>query len=812
MSMQGYTKGLSMHEAAKLLTKFGENALPEQKPPSNLSLLLSQLKSPLVYVLVFAAIATFFLKEYNDSIIIFAAILINSVLSFIQEKRAANALNALKKLINPQSTVIREGKEIKIESSQIVPGDVVVINQGERIPADGIFIEANRIFVNESMLTGESVPVSKSAKSEAFMGTVLTSGRGIIQIVKTGKDTKMGAIAVSIQTPHEETPLKAQLEKFAKQLVILVLGLTLFVFVVGIIKGNDLREMFTTSVALSVSAIPEGLLVGLTVVLAVSMQRILKRKGLVKRLLSAETLGGVTTICLDKTGTITAGVLQVVETVGNKKDIALQAVLANDLDDPIVISLYDWSKKEISGHSELLDKYRRLDSIPFSSETRYFVSLSKWDKTHNMMFINGAPDYISKWCKLSELELTKIEKEINRLTSLGMRVVGMARKMTNKKNLKIDESDIKQNLELVGLIAFTDPVRVGVANSIQKAIHAGIKPIVITGDYTETAKAIMKAIGLEVFEDEIITGTELNNLSEEELAKKIKKVKLFARTTPDQKLKIVDALKASGEVVAMMGDGVNDAPALTRADIGIVVGDATDVAKESADLVLLDSSFDTVIAAIEEGRGVYDNLRKVIIYLMSGAFNAITAVIGALIIGLPIPVTAGQILWINLVTDGFPDLALTVDPKQKGLMNHPPRSIKESLVSSWMRVVIGVVSVTSGLFSLALFYWEYSQTGNVKLAQSLAYLSLGVNSLVYVFSIRTLTNPIWKQDFFGNKWLLGAVVLGWIMLIVPFLTEGMRVFFDVVTVPSSYWLTIALFALGMIAVIEGLKVFFRKAI
>ncbi|MCX7928726.1 MAG: HAD-IC family P-type ATPase [Patescibacteria group bacterium] len=802
--------GLTYKQARNLLAKFGPNILPESPPPSNFSIFVSQLANPLIYVLIFASILTFFLQKYNDTLIILLAILINTILSFFQEKRAANSLNALKKLINPQSIVVRDGKEIKIKSSEIVPGDVVVVNQGERIPADGIFLEANRVFVNESMLTGESVPISKETGSECFMGTILTAGRGIIKVLKTGKNTKMGAIALEIQEPHEETPLKKQLTKFATQLVFLILTLTAFVFVIGILKGNDIKTMLMTSVALAVSAIPEGLLVGLTVILAISMQRILKKKGLVKRLLSAETLGGVTTICLDKTGTITKGVLQVVDVFGDKKEIALQAVVANDLDDPIVISLYEWSKSHIGNHSDLIAKYQRLDTVPFSSEIRYSASLVSWDEKHNMIFVNGAPDYLIKWADLSKKDIENWHLRINELTSKGIRVIGMARKKVDKKVSKIKHEFVISNLEWVGLIAFTDPVRLDVSRSIAKAINAGIRIIVITGDYAQTAKFVMKQIGVEVYEDEVITGEELDDLSEEELARKIRKVKLFARTTPDQKLKIVEALKAAGEVVAMMGDGVNDAPALNRADIGIVVGEATDVAKESADLVLLDSRFETVIAAIEEGRVVYDNLRKVIIYLMSSAFNAITAVLGALIVGLPIPVTAGQILWINLVTNGFPGLALTIDAKHKGIMHDPPRSAKEPLVAGWMKVIIGIVSVTSGIFSLALFYWEYIQTGDLRLAQSIAYLSLGANSLIYVFAVRSLARPVWDQNFLENKWLLFAVLAGWLILFLPLATDDLRSFFGIVFVPFNYWFTIFAFTLGIIFVIEILKFFYRK--
>jgi len=801
-------RGLTSKQAALLLQQNGRNILPESPPPSDLVILLQQLKSPLVYVLLAAGFVTLLLKEISDSVIILIAVVVNSVLGFIQERKAHKALHALKKLVRSNIEVVRDGQMITIGSELIVVGDLVILNHGDKVPADGVLIDANRLFLQESVLTGESVSVAKNKEDNVYMGTIVASGRGLMKVLATGKNTKMGQIATKVQDVKEDTPLKIQLNNFSKSLALLVVILTTFVFVIGLLTGRDIKEMFGASVALSVSTIPEGLLVGLTVILAIGMQRILKRNGLVRNLVSAETLGGVTTVCLDKTGTLTEGKMQVSKVVGDEKEISLQVSIANDLDDPIVISAYEWAIKKDSKNKDLINKYERLDSIPFSPTDRYSASLHKYNTDENTLFVNGAPEFLLGWTNLESKEKEKIEKEISDLTKDGSRLMALIKKNVSKNKTKILESDIKSGFTWVGLVVFTDPIRQCVGEMFNKIKIAGIKPLIITGDYLQTAMSVSLQAGLTVEANRTMVGEELEKLTVNQLAERLKGEKsilLFARTTPDQKSKIVEALKLNNEIVAMMGDGVNDAPALKKSDIGVVVGDASDVAKETADLVLLDSKFETVVSAIEEGRGIFENIRKVITYLMSSAFNAIIAVSGALILGLPLPVTAVQILWINLVTDGLPDLALTVDPKRKDLMLDKPRSIKENLLSPWMKTLITTVSLTSGLFTLVLFIFVYRQTGNLELSQTVAFLSLGMNSLIYVFSTRTLEKPVWTQNLFANKWLLLAVVLGFILQITPLLTVNLRNFFGTVSVPSIYWFCVFAVSFLTLAIIELLK-------
>ncbi len=806
--------GLSSSEAGALLGKYGANKLPEKPPPSWLIILVRQLKSPLVYVLLGAGIITLLLNDFSDSLMIFAAVLINTILGFIQEKRANDALHALKQMINPTAEVIRDGQRLMVSVEEVVRGDIAVLNQGYKVPADGELIHANRMFVGEAMLTGESQAVAKKRGDMVYMGTIVSGGRGYMRVKNTGVETEIGKIAASVQSTEEETPMKAQLRKFSKQLALFVLALTSLVFVVGLVGGRDVAEVFSTSVALAVSAIPEGLLVGLTVVLAIGMQRIMKKQGLVRNLVSAETLGGVTTICVDKTGTLTQGEMVVVAHKGKVEDLSIQSILANDLDDPVVLAAYDWGSKKVKKEiHHIIDAHTRLDSLPFSSTERFFASLHKWNSKENMIFVNGAPEYLLEWTDLPQTKKIEIREEIEALTRQGKRIVGMARKTVHVNRNSLNKHEVKSGLQWVGLLALSDPIRKGVKNALQKTQKAGINVLVITGDYAQTAKAVMVDLGFELKDNEIILGADLKKMSDSQLAAHLRagKVKLFARTTPEQKLKIVNALKQNGEVVAMMGDGVNDAPALSKADIGIVVGDATDVAKETADLVLLDSSFNTIVLSIEEGRGIFDNIRKIILYLMCDAFAAIIAVFASILVGLPLTVTAAQILWVNLVADGLPNLALTIDPKQKGIMKLPPRSPSENLINRGMKFVIALVSVIGGLLVFAIFAINYREQG-LEAGRSLAFALLGINTLVYVYSIKTLENSAWKQNPFNNPWLNIAVLAGLILQILPFVLRPLGEFLEIAPISVGSWSIVATTALFLFAMIEISKVIYKHSL
>lgn len=796
--------GLSQREAEERLKEFGPNKLPEKPPPTNFKILLGQLKNPLVYVLLFAGIISVILSHPADAIIIGVAVIINTVLGFFQERKASKALTALKALLTPKATVVRDGRQTEVTLGKIVPGDVVVVAQGTKIPGDGKILISNRFFANEAIITGESFPVEKKIDDKVFMGSIVTAGRAYVEITKTGKDTKIGGIAHDVQTIGEETPLKKQLTKLSKQLVVLIIALTVVVFLIGFLTGKNLSEIFQTAVALAVSSIPEGLLVSLTIVLAIGMQRIYKKKGLVRHLSSAETLGGVTVICIDKTGTLTKGEMTIDDVVGDKFEIASQMLVANDLDDPLTITSFDWARKLIKNYKKVIEKSSRIDSLPFSSTKRYFASLNK-EEGEKRLYVTGAPDYVLNWCNLEQIQKEKILLEIKEHTKKGKRLIGLARKITDFSKEKIIQNDIK-DLEWVGMLSFSDPVRKGVSQALKKARDAGIKIKVITGDYSQTAENVMEQLGLKLDKNQTTTGSQLKKLTSFQINEKV----LFARTTPEQKHKIVRSLKEKGEVVAMMGDGVNDAPALSMSDIGIVVGSASDVAKESSDLVLIDSNFSTIISAVEEGRNIFDNIRKIILYLLSDAFEEIVAVLLSLLAGLPLPVTAAQILWINLVSDGFPDIALAVDPKRSLVMKEPPRDPGEPLVAGWMKKLILIVSLTGGIIAFSLFFIFLKMTDNLVLARSIAFASLGINSLIYVFSVRTLKQPFWKEKIFKNTWLNYAVIAGITLQVLPFLNSSTRSFFQVYPLEIIHWAVVFGGSLLMFILIELLKWRFSK--
>ena len=816
--MSAEHKGLTSQEAKKRLSEEGRNVLPEKPPPSGFSILISQFKSPLVYVLVVAGIITFFLREFSNTAIITFAVFVNTILGFIQERKANNTLSALKQMIQAQCRVMRDGEMVKVEFSEIVSGDLVYLKQGEKVPADGRIVDASRLTISEAVLTGESVPVKKDENDKVFQGTIVASGAGQMIVEAIGAKTEVGKIASSVQETQDKTPFEKQLAYFSKQLSILILLLTVFVFVTGILTGKSIAEIFTTSVALAVSAIPEGLLVALTVVLAVGMQRILSKQGLVRNLLSAETLGGVTTICTDKTGTLTEGKLEVVEIIGNKEEIIKQAYLTND--DPVMEPTLEWIKAQRNGSGNEADRFRkgheRIDSIPFSPENRFFASFNKWDDSANYALVNGAPEILLGRSGLDKTEKLRLNKIIEEYTKEGKKLFGIARKKFQSSRKKLEVDDLKADLEWLGLIVFFDPIRKGVKPVLEKFQKAGIKVLLITGDYAPMAVTVFNELGVKVTLKDVILGEDLEKLDTKEVAGKLKNIfegktyGIFARTKPQQKLKIVEALKMNNEVVAMMGDGVNDAPALKHADIGVVVGSATDVAKESADLVLLDSDFETVVEAIEEGRGIFDNLRKIILFLLCDAFKEIVVVVGSIILRLPLPITATQILWINIISDGFPHLALTVDTKDKNIMERSPRSPDEKVVSSWMKKLIFIFSATSGLLALSIFIYLFKTTGNLRLAQSVAFATLGINSLIYVYSVRALTKPLWHSNPFANKWLNLAVVTGLMFQIFPFATVWGRNFFKLEILTVFHWLIVFCASIVVFFTIEISKNIFIK--
>lgn len=825
--------GLSFEEAAKRLAQFGYNELPKKKPPSPVWILLGQFRSPLIYILLFAALVTLVLREFKDAAIILFAVFVNTILGFLQESRAQKALVALTNILTPQAQVIRGGQLKRVPARELVVGDIVVLATGEKIPADGRLLEAVDLTIDEAILTGEARPVAKSVSAKegkAYMGTIVLTGRGQMEVILTGLSTKVGQIAETLLTTEEvETPLQKRLSSLANFLAVFVGLVAFLIFSAGLLVGRGFGEMFTISVALAVAAIPEGLAVSLTVILAVGMQRILKRKALVRRLLAAETLGSVTVICTDKTGTLTEGRFKVVSWETTDEPLAYQlAVLCNNLADPEEKALWEYvMTKDHFDPQKIREENPRLGEIPFSSKLKFMATVnkildSKKETFRNLILVKGAPETVLEMAKISSLDRRDWERRAQEWGARGERVLGMAYKETEGlkdlriKGLKDKRTEELGDLKFLGLVGFSDPPRKEVKQIVKLTHEAGIKIKVLTGDFRATAETVLKEVGMTLKPEEILEGEELAHLTREELRSCVSQIKLFARIDPLEKLRVVKALQENGEVVALVGDGVNDAPALKRAEVGIVVGEASEVAKETADLVLLDSNLGTLTAAIEEGRGIFDNLRKVVTYLLADAFGAVILVTGALFMSLlfpfasPLPLTAAQILWINLISDGLPNLALTVDPKEKEIMKEKPRQAGEAIINGQTRAIILTVSIFSGLSALLVFYYFLTIQGSLATARSVVFGVLGINTLFYVFSCRSFRRPLFKIDLLGNYYLILAVLAGLVLQILPFYLPILQDFLHLVPLGVNEWGVILVISLSVVFLIEVVKWISRR--
>lgn len=807
--------GLSEKEAVEKLAEYGKNVLPQKKPISDLTIIINQIKSPLIYILLIAALVSFLLKDYKDAYVILSAVFLNTLLGFYQERKAQQALNALRSMLTPTVRVVRGGEKKVIKAENLVPQDLVMISVGDRIPADGIVINESALNINEAVLTGESVPVAKSVCSDlnhplrtqqVFMGSIVSSGRGLVIVTKTGKYTEFGQIAQKLsETEEEPTPLQKKLSEFAKILAVIFAILSILIFATGLIAGRDFIEMFTTSVALAVAAIPEGLAVSLTVILAIGMQRILKRKALVRRLVAAEALGSTTVIATDKTGTLTLGKMSVVKTKYIAVDEAnLASILANDQDEPLEYALWEHAEKIGLNPEKILEEYLRVKEIPFDSKRKYMAVLYQKNNQH-VIYIKGAPEVLLEQSNLENNLKQEWIAFLDKWGQEGLRLIALSKKEVKGKDIKNIEAEVKDT-QFLGIVGIADPVRESVKEALDTAKIAGIKVKVITGDYLQTSKAVLKKLGIDLKHDEAIEGDVLENIGDEELRTKVGKIVLFARVNPIQKLKIVEALKKNGEVVALVGDGVNDAPALKSSNIGIVVAEATDVAKETADMVLLDSNFATIVAAIEEGRGIYSNIKKIILYLLSDSLSEIILVFGAIILNLPIPLTASQILWINIVTDGLPGLSLTIDPKEKNLLKRSPINPQLGLLDRSMKIIICIVSSIVGLLSLVVFIFLYFSTNDIMLTRTIIFVMLGISTLVYVFSVRRVDKPVWRSQPQTNKWLIVAVVISFVVQLIPLYNPFLQKFLDTKPIPSNYWVIIVITVLTIIFSIELTKI------
>ncbi|MFZ5924398.1 MAG: cation-translocating P-type ATPase [Bacillota bacterium] len=799
--------GLSDSEAEERRKTYGPNTLPSRRGPSRLAIFLSQFTNPLVYVILTAAVVSLILREFGDFLIIMAVVLFDAVLGFIQEYQARRTYEGLRKLVRPTATVVRSGERKEVEVRELVPGDLVILAAGDRVPADGRVLESARMSVNEAILTGESEPVFKSeaeGKNAVYMGTTVLSGRGVIRVTSTGKDTELGKIAASLsETEEQATPLQVRLAAFSRTLTRIVIGVTVVIFLIGLLTGKPALEMVRVAIILAIAAIPEGLLIAVTVILVIGMRKILKRKGLVKKLLAVETLGSVTTICTDKTGTLTDGIMTVTRASFDVPDRAVQAlVLCNNLEDSLEVALWKFARENgVEDPEGFARRCERIGEEPFSSETRFMRTVNLVDG-NRVAFVKGAPEVVANMCVLSDDQRAKIKESVESWGDEGLKVLGIA----VKEGVNLETAagfETAAGYTWAGLVGIEDPVRDEVAEAVKTCRGAGVRVKIITGDHKRTALHVARRVGLDVSEDGVIDGRALDAMSEAELARRARDTVVFTRISPHQKLKIVSALQKAGEVVAMVGDGVNDAPALKKSNIGVVVGSATDVAKETADIILLDSNFKTIVAAVEEGRVVFDNIRKVVSYTLSNSFAEILLIFGAMAMRWAAPLVVAQILWIHLICDGPVDIVLGFEPKEEGIMREKPRPLSEPILGKLGIALIAAISVTAGVGCLAMFGHYWLAHRDLALARTLSYATLAIISLVYVFAYRSMRRSIFHAShLLANKPLLISVAGGFVLAIGAVVVPGVRRLLGLVPLAAGEWVMVFGIAIALLLIVE----------
>lgn len=849
--------GLSDEEAKKRLSEYGPNRLSTKKKKTLLQLFISQLADVMIYILFGAAIISAMVGEISDSIIILIVIFINAIIGVVQESKAEKALEALKELSTPKAIVKRGGELKEVPSEEVVLGDIVVIDAGRFIPADLRLIESANLKIDEAAFTGESVPADKDAMitiekdnvtigdqhNMAFMSTLATYGRGIGVVVGTSMDTQIGKIAKMIDEAEEDTtPLQKRLANLGKTLGFAAIFICGLIFVIALFQGRDMLEMFLTAISLAVAAIPEGLPAIVAIVLAMGVQRMIKENAIIRKLPAVETLGSVNIICSDKTGTLTQNKMTVTKfyadnSLLNIDNIELEKpsnkllihgmVLCNDATyteksktgDPTEIALLEAGVKYNLFKESLNDQFQRIDEIPFDSDRKLMTTVNKHEGGLKV-FTKGAIDSILKISNKALLgeEIVALNDEVRKsilraadeMSDEALRVLACAYKEIDSSNVSIDS--LETNLIYVGMMGMIDPPRLEVRDSIKLCKSAGITPIMITGDYRNTAFAIAKELGIAENIDETISGDEIDKFTEETFNENIKDYKVFARVSPEHKVKIVKAFKSHGNIVSMTGDGVNDAPSLKTADIGVAMGiTGTDVAKGAADMILTDDNFTTIVSAVEEGRNIYNNIRKSIIFLLSCNFGEIVTLFVAILLNWDTPLLPIHILWVNLITDSFPALSLGVDPGDKGVMNDPPRNPKESLFSGRFGVLLAINGAIMGALTLVAFrVGEYLYPDSLMHAQTMAFVVLAVSQLFYSLSVRNPKKTLFEIGPLTNKYLLGAICLGILLQLAIISIPPIAEIFKVFTLTSRDWGFVILLSLIPFILNELIKILFRK--
>lgn len=846
--------GLSSNEALRRLEKYGKNKLVTKKKKTLFKQFLSQLKDVMIYILIIAAIISAFLGEISDALIILLVIVINAVIGVVQESKAEKALDALKELSTPKALVKRDGSLKEILSEDIVPGDIVIIDAGRYIPGDLRLIDTANLKIEESAFTGESVPSEKDASflpdkeipigdqnNMAFMSTLATYGRGVGVVVGTGMNTEIGKIAKMIeQEENDETPLQKKLSELGKILGFLAVGICILIFIISFFQGRDLLEMFLTSISLAVAAIPEGLPAIVAIVLALGVQRMVKKNAIIRKLPAVETLGSVSIICSDKTGTLTQNKMTVTTVYTNDSYIKESEfnlneneskllvdcmVLCNDATyseknqtgDPTEIALLESSFKLNILKEKLEKDFKRIDEIPFDSDRKLMTTVNLVDNNKARVFTKGALDSILSICnKISIngklLDFTKeckakVLENSNIMSDKALRVLAFAYKDISKENIVLDS--LEKDLVFIGMVGMIDPPRLEVKDSIKLCKSAGITPVMITGDHKNTAFAIANELGIAENISQAITGHEIDKFKEEEFNEKIINYRVFARVSPEHKVKIVKAFKSHGNIVSMTGDGVNDAPSLKAADIGVAMGiTGTDVSKGASDMILTDDNFSTIVSAVEEGRKIYLNIKKSIVFLLSCNLGEILTLFTAILLNWNSPLQPIHILWVNLITDSFPALALGVDKTKEDVMNNPPRNPKESIFVKSDKVQLIINGVLIGGITLFAFkLGERLYADSLIHAQTMAFVVLSVSQLFLSLSLRSNTKSAFSLGLFSNKYLVYSILLGIFLQVIIISISFIANIFKVTPLLLYDWIVVILVSLIPFAINEILKLF-----
>lgn len=833
--------GLDEEEVKKRIIENGYNEFAEKKTKSIFQRFINQFKDFLVLILIVAAIVSGLVGEIPDTIIILLVVILNAILGVVQESKAEESLNALKKMSAPLAHVIRNGISKEIPARELVVGDIVVLEAGKYVPADLRLIEALNLKIEESALTGESVPVDKVSeiieadniplgdrKNMAFMSSMVTYGRGKGVVVATGMNTEIGKIANMIANVEEETtPLQEKLEEAGKWMGISALVICAVMFGIGVFEGREIFEMFMTAVSLAVAAIPEGLPAIVTIVLAVGVQKMIKRNAIVRKLPAVETLGCATVICSDKTGTLTQNKMTVkkiytingyADDLHDVKKVFHIANLCNDtkvvvennyvklIGDPTETALVDYAIKSGFDKRDLDATFERVDEIPFDSDRKLMTTFNKNNDIYEVN-VKGAPDILLSKCKfildsdrvreITDSDKQKIKSVNEELASNALRVLAFAYKEVDK----IDKNNAEENLIFVGLIGMIDPPREEAKEAVKKCKSAGIKPIMITGDHKITAVAIAKELGILINENEALEGVELEKISQEELKKNIDKYSVYARVSPEHKVRIVEAWKDKGQIVAMTGDGVNDAPALKKSNIGIAMGiTGTDVSKEAADLILTDDNFATIVSAVEEGRTIYSNIRKAISFLLSCNIGEIITLFTAILFNWAEPLLPIHILWVNLVTDSFPALALGMEPAEPGIMNEKPRDPNEGFFSKGLGFKIILQGLFIGIVTLVAF--KYGEKYNEEVARTMAFFTLSLSQLVHSFNVRYANKSVLLNGIFKNKYLNYGVLVSLLIQMVVLITPYTRRIFKIQLLNFEQILVVLIASISILFIVE----------